>query len=111
MVKELSESLLIRKYTPDDEAALFTLIEREGEEWTYWQGENRSKYVKALENCIVYLAFEGDTLCGYARCCDDNGFGIYVFDLLVDKTHRGKEYGRLLMERIINQRFLSYTYP
>ena len=76
------------------------MIEREGEEWTYWQGENRIKYAKALENCIVHLVFEGDTLCGFVRSRDDDGFGIYVLDLLVDKRHRGKEYGRLLMERV-----------
>ena len=93
-------NLSIRIYTPADEAALFALIEREGDEWTYWQGESRCKYAAALDNCIVYLAFEGDTLCGYARCRDDDGFGIYVLDLLVDERYRGKEYGRLLMEQV-----------
>ena len=92
--------MLIRKYTPADIDRLFALIEREGEEWTYWQGENRTKYQKALDNCITYLVFEGDILCGYARCRGDDGFGVYVFDLLVDKQYRGKEYGRLLMEQV-----------
>ncbi|MCL2578380.1 MAG: GNAT family N-acetyltransferase [Defluviitaleaceae bacterium] len=91
--------MLIRRYTRADSDSLFALIEREGDEWTYWQGENRIKYEKALDNCIVYLIFESDVLCGYARCRDDFGFGIYVLDLLVDKEYRGKEYGRLLMEQ------------
>jgi len=89
----------IRRYTPADSDALFALIEREGKEWEYWQGENRAKYKKALESCTVYLAFEDETLCGYARCRDDDGFGVYVLDLLVDKAYRGKDYGRLLMEQ------------
>ena len=74
MVKESNQSPYIRRYTLEDELALFALIEREGEEWTYWQGDDRAKYAKALDNCIVYLVFEGDTLCGYARCRDDDGF-------------------------------------
>ena len=92
-------SYYIRRYNLSDSVALFALIEREGEEWEYWQGDNIEKYQKALENSIVYLVFEGETLCGYARCRNDSGFGIYVLDLLVDKAYRGKEYGRLLMEQ------------
>jgi len=90
----------IRKYTPADSDNLFALIEREGDEWTYWQGENKAKYQKALNNSIVYLVFESETLCGYLRCHNDYGFGVYVQDLLVDKQYRGKDYGRLLMERV-----------
>ena len=92
--------MVIRKYTPAHADNLFALIQREGDEWEYWQGDNRIKYKKALGNSIVYLLFEGEVLCGYARCRDDDGFGIYVLDLLVDKQYRGKEYGRLLMEQV-----------
>jgi len=90
----------IRRYVPEDEEALFHLRKREGDEWKdTWQGEGRLKYQKALANSISYLLFEGSELCGYARCRDDDGFGFYVYDLLVDKKHRGKEYGRMLMEQ------------
>jgi len=93
--------VVIRRYNPEDVILLFDLIEREGEEWKdYWYGDGKAKYQKALQNCIVYLAFEDGTICGYARCRDDDGFGIYVLDLLVDKQYRGKEYGRLLMEQV-----------
>ena len=92
--------MLICQYTATDADNLFELIKREGEEWKpYWDSATRPNYQKALDEGIVYLAFDGDTLCGYARCRDDYGFGIYVLDLLVDKSHRGKEYGRLLMEQ------------
>jgi ribosomal protein S18 acetylase RimI-like enzyme len=97
---EKKSALQIRKYTPADSDNLFALIEREGDEWTYWQGENKAKYQKALNNSIVYLVFESEALCGYLRCHDDYGFGVYVQDLLVDKAYRGKDYGRLLMERV-----------
>jgi hypothetical protein len=33
----------IIEYTPQNEQQLFTLIQREGEEWEYWQGESWAK--------------------------------------------------------------------
>lgn len=96
----MNNKYTIRRYKATDESQLFSMLEREGEEWSgYWQGAGRSQYRKALESSLVYLLFEGDTLCGYARCRDDDGFGLYVYDLLVDKACRGKEYGRFLMEQ------------
>jgi GNAT superfamily N-acetyltransferase len=98
---EKKSAMQIRKYTPADSDSLFALIEREGDEWKdYWGETGRVKYQKALNNSIVYLVFEGEALCGYLRCHDDYGFGIYVRDLLVDKAYRSKDYGRLLMERV-----------
>jgi len=91
---------IIKRYTHEDEDRLFALIEQEGDEWKeYWHGTGRAKYQKALAGSIAYLIFENETLCGYARCRDDDGYGVYVHDLLVGQKHRGKEYGRLLMER------------
>ena len=92
---------MIRKYESTDNDQLFALIEREGEEWKdYWLGDGKAKFQKALSSSIVYLLFEGEILCGFVRCRDDDGYGVYVYDLLVDKDHRGNEYGRLLMERV-----------
>ena len=46
------EAVVIREYDElKDENQLFALIEREGIEWTYWQGKNRAKYKKALADC------------------------------------------------------------
>jgi len=96
-----NKKITIKRYGIEDEDQLFALIEREGEDWKgYWHGSGRMKYQKALANSINYVLFEGEALCGYVRCRDDDGFGMYVYDLLVDQKHRGKEYGRLLMERI-----------
>jgi len=93
--------MMIRKYESTDNDQLFALIEREGEEWKdYWLGDGKAKFQKALSSSIVYLLFEGEILCGFVRCRDDDGYGVYVYDLLVDKDHRGNEYGRLLMERV-----------
>lgn len=93
--------MTIKRYEAADEDQLFILIEREGDDWkSYWQGAGREKYKSALASSINYLLFEGEVLCGYVRCRDDDGYGIYIYDLLVDKQYRGKEYGRLLMERV-----------
>lgn len=97
----MHEIIFIRRYCTRDEQQLFSLLEREGEEWKgYWQSSGREKYKKALNSSITYLLFDDKMLCGYARCRDDGGYGVYVYDLLVDKAYRGNEYGRLLMERV-----------
>ena len=95
-----NNQVAIRRYGTEYESQLLALIEREGEEWKdYWLGTGREKYKKALSRSITCLIFEDTERCGYARCRDDDGFGIYVYDLLVNKNHRGKGYGRMLMDQ------------
>jgi len=94
--------MFIKKYTPEDEAKLFDLIENAGDEWkAYWQGAGKEKYRNAIVDSIVYVVYVGETLCGYARCRQDEPTGIYVIDLLVNPKFRGNEYGRLLMEKVV----------
>lgn len=90
----------IRLYTKNDETALFELLENEGDEWADYHTKNKEKYKAALENSITYVACEEKTLCGYCRCRNDGGFGIYVLDLLADKKYRGKQIGRKLMTQV-----------
>jgi ribosomal protein S18 acetylase RimI-like enzyme len=94
--------MTIKKYTPEDEQNLFALIENEGEDWAYYcTGAGKEKYLKALSHNIVYVLYVDETLCGYARCSEDEPTGIYVLDLLVNPEYRGNEYGRLLMEKVV----------
>ncbi len=93
--------MFIRKYTDEDKDSLFKLMREEGEEWsTYYGDENREKYTHALNNSITYVVIADDVICGYIRCKDDDGFGIYILDLLVSKQYRGRSYGRSLMKTI-----------
>jgi GNAT superfamily N-acetyltransferase len=94
--------LKIKRYEKKDEVALFDLIRSEGEEWRpYWENAVAvNKYRVAVENSIVYVAYERGVLCGYLRATDDFGYGIYVNDLLVHKNHRGNSYGKRLIERL-----------
>lgn len=92
----------IRKYQREkDEVKLMALLKKEGEAWScYWQEEVSLKYKEALANSITYVAYEGDLLCGYCRALDDQGFYLYVCDLLVDIDHRKKAIGKQLIEKL-----------
>jgi len=91
----------IRQYSKADENLLFDLLIDEGDDWSDYHGaDGRSRYVKALESSITYIAHDENRVCGYVRCREDDGFGVYIYDLLVRKTHRGKQIGKNLMERV-----------
>ena len=81
----------IKRYSQADEALLFDMLREEGEEWSdYYNQKGYDKYKKALVSSITYVVYDGSTLCGYARCREDDGFGVYVYDLLVRKSCRGR---------------------
>ncbi len=91
----------IRLYSQQDENRLHELLLSEGDDWSCYSAEAAfKKYKRALQSSLVYVAYEGDTLCGYVRCRNDDGFGIYVYDLLVEKAFRGRSTGRRLMEQV-----------
>ena len=92
----------LRLFHQSDAEELFALLTREGEEWKdYWWGaEAQAKYLNALVSEPSYVIFDGNTLAGYMRCMTTHGYGVVVWDLLIDKAHRGKEYGLHLMEQV-----------
>ncbi len=87
----------IRLYTQSDETKLFELLSEE--EWTDYCTDSFG-YKKALLASLTYVAYEDDVLCGYVRGRNDDGFGIYVYDLLVKKACRGRSLGRMLLEKV-----------
>jgi ribosomal protein S18 acetylase RimI-like enzyme len=93
--------LKIRQYSKADETLLFDLLIDEGDEWSDYHGPiGRSKYIKALESSITYIAYDENIVCGFVRCREDDGFGVYIYDLLVRKSYRGRQIGKSLMERV-----------
>lgn len=95
------DNMEIKKYSKTYESLLFDLIADEGDEWIDYHGSaGRGKYINALESSITYIACDGTLVCGYIRCREDDGFGVYVFDLLVRKSYRGKQIGKTLLERV-----------
>mgnify|MGYP000030338638 CR=1 FL=1 len=89
----------IRPYQEEDAEDLFKMMEKESDWIDYCNGEGKKKYARALLTSITYLLFEKEKICGYVRCREDDGFGVYIYDLLVDADCRGKNYGRFLMEQ------------
>lgn len=91
----------ISSYTKLYEVELFSMIKSEGVEWNCYTADDVAEsYKLALQSSITYVAFEDGILCGYIRAIDDNGFYIYICDLLVKKEFRGNQIGRKLMERV-----------
>lgn len=91
----------IKIYSTVDEENLFDMLQEEGAEWEdYWGDSNIDKYKSALSNSTTFLAYEDNEICGYVRCRDDDGFGVYIYDLLVRKSKRGNDLGRTLMEYV-----------
>ena len=91
----------IKQFEKNDESRLFNLLLDEGDEWIdYYGAEGRSNYINALATSITYLALDEGLVIGYVRCRQDNGFGVYIYDLLVKKSHRGQEIVKTLMERV-----------
>lgn len=91
----------IRRYLRADEAPLFDLLMDEGEEWSDYHGPaGRERYALALRSSITYIACDGPRVCGFVRCREDDGFGVYVYDLLVRKSHRGQGLGKKLMQQV-----------
>ena len=97
-------SISVRRYTHEDEQALFSLIESEGEAWKcYFEKDNRLRYLKAIKSSVVYVLYDDLKLIGYARVREDDGFGVYVYDLLIDVKARGHRHGHRLMMHIKDQ--------
>ena len=93
--------MVIKRYSNTDESHLFEMLTEEGEDWSDYYGEKgHSKYLKALESSFTYVIYDDNVLCGYIRCREDDGFGIYVYDLLVRKSYRGRQFGKKLMEQV-----------
>jgi len=91
--------MIIRRYSKVDASLLFDMLKEEGDDWSdYHEGYN--KYIKALESSVSYVIYDGIILCGYVRCREDDGFGVYVYDLLVRKSFRGMNLGKMLIEQV-----------
>lgn len=91
----------IKRYSEAEETLLFEMLIDEGDDWLDYHGPaGRGKYIKALESSITYIAYDDTLVCGYVRIREDDGFGVYIYDLLVRKTHRGNQIGKILMEQV-----------
>jgi GNAT superfamily N-acetyltransferase len=102
--------MIIEKYDyKKHELELINMLLQEGKEWgCYTTKDVIEKYKQALTNSITYIAIEDNKVVGYSRSIDDNGFYIYICDLLVDKNYRNKGIGKYLVEQLCVD-YPSYT--
>jgi ribosomal protein S18 acetylase RimI-like enzyme len=83
-----------------DEQNMFDMVRDMGADWSDYSSDT-AKFARALNGSIVFVAYDNaGKMCGYIRCRDDDGYGIYIYDLLVIPTHRGKNIGRELINRV-----------
>ncbi len=70
--------MIITRYGKEDEDLLFKMLEEEGDTWLDYHGEKgRIRFSRALISSVTYVISDGSMLCGYVRCRDDDGFGVY----------------------------------
>ncbi len=60
----------------------------------------KEDYKKALEESVVFLAYDESICIGYIRVKKDRSFGVYVYDLLIRKSHRGHKHGKKLLDHV-----------
>jgi GNAT superfamily N-acetyltransferase len=90
----------IRKYGKADEALLFDLLVDEGDEWSVYQGPaGRDKYGKVHERAYLFSR-EGTLVCGSPAAGVRQRLRVYIYDLLVRKSYRGRRIGKRIMERV-----------
>jgi ribosomal protein S18 acetylase RimI-like enzyme len=103
-------SLQLRAYEADHDAhALLELLQAQGAEWAcYSEPEAWLRYQAVLKASVCVVACEADRVVGYARALLDGDFYLYICDLLVDGSARGKGLGLALM-RNLTQRYPNLT--
>lgn len=94
--------MIIKPYHSSDYPAVLDLIISEGEEWIEYTLTKKNEYHQALVLSLTFIMMEDDICIGYIRCRDDDGFGVYVYDLLVRQDYRGRHYGKQLLEHVGN---------
>jgi predicted N-acetyltransferase YhbS len=99
----MDRQITVLVYDPlTHETDLMDLIEAQGFDWAcYWEEESNAKYRNALQKSVTRVAFVDGQLAGYVRALDDQGFYIYVCDLLVAPVYRGMKLGQQLMTRLV----------
>jgi len=70
----------------------------------YWsKGRSKEAVVKTIENSLCIGVYtENNIQVGFARVVTDYAVFAWVMDVFVDKTHRGKGIGKMIVDHIVN---------
>ena len=74
----------------------------------YWsEGMPRDAFERAVDNSLSFVAYEGETLAGYARVVTDKATFAWLCDVFVLPAHRGRGVLRLLMDTVMGDAELT----
>lgn len=93
----------IRKYHQRDIAKLNNLLVRDPDWTLYTAKESWNDYVKVLADSEVFIFCHNNEIIGFIRFRLDGPFGVYIYDLLVDKAYRGHGYGKQLIDAVCHE--------
>ncbi len=85
------------KYTKRYQEPLFELLKKEGSEWKDYYEDQRDDFISVLKESISFIIINKKDVIGFIRLKPDHSFGLFVYDLLVDKAHRGQGLGKKLL--------------
>lgn len=75
---------------------------------SYWaKGRSKDRIIKSIENSHCYGVYLNDKMIGFARVITDYATFSYLCDLYIHEKMRGKGYGKILVETIINDPTVS----
>ena len=79
---------------------------------TYWAPERSEEtIVKSVRNSVCYGVFDNyNNQVGFARVITDYATTYYICDVIIDKEHRGKGLGKLMMQFITEDSDLKNLY-
>ena len=77
----------------------------------FW-AKNRSinELRKSLANSDAIISlWNGNEIVGFGRALSDGIFRAVLWDIVIDKNHQGKGYGKLIVNNLLNSRKLKNT--
>ncbi len=72
---------------------------------TTWATKRDSKDInRLLQNLNIFVVIRHDSkVIGFGRAISDGAYRALIEDIIVDIAYRGKGYGKLIMENLMNQ--------
>lgn len=93
----------VRKYCEKTDYDSLIKLFRSEKDWSWFLSpEIIGNHKQSLHESITYVILHENEIVAYLRAIEDIGSYIYVCELLVNRTFRGKKSGKLLLDRLIS---------
>ena len=78
------------------------------DENTFWASNRKLKNIKTMlkQSDIVVSLWKQKKLIGFGRCLTDHIYRAVLWDIVISNNYKGRGYGRLLINKIINSKEL-----